>query len=234
MSRLASLRFFSDLLGEYYEAMTANWKILMVTVIKEWAEVFNPGFWALLTGIPGLINRALNASFRTLDALEEYAQDLGLIPFRILGRLLDADLPLPKELSNRIVRMDLGIKWVLLQIYEGGIKILDGDLPAEIDIYKKFAKIQKAMELSKNWDLFDSIKVIKFAAIGAAMKIIYRMLQTGLGLSLILLSGLLYAQIWVKKSMQAQILKYALPQNNPRMRVTKTAIIRIPKTGSHS
>ena len=229
MSRLAAENFFRKLLSDWWEEMGDAWKVNSTRVLSAWVDVYNPSFWSLLTGPVGLVNRAISATIETIDAGQEYAQDIALVPFRVVGKLLKRDLPLPKELSTRVVKLDDGVKWVLTGFYEAGVAVLDGDLPAHLDIYKRADTFRKVMEASRAFDLSKVFTALKASLISMIILAIFRIIQTGIGLSLILMTGVFVAQIWLKDSRRMMIQKYALPQNNLRERDTKTGRFRIQK-----
>jgi len=215
---------FKEVFDAYIVQSGKAWRTFFKDFTQIWSDVFDQSFLSLLFG--GAVRGTVLGLILTAEALQELGQDLSLVPIRVLTATAVRHVPLPSEVSNRVIRMDVAVRGIIGLMFKAGIQIIDGDMPVELDVALKIAKAGELAQLRREFSIAAALSLAKKTIVTAVVLGAIGFFKWMLGLSVILTGAVVYIAMWTVKG-RARVLALALPQSNARETVTGSVRRRI-------
>lgn len=98
-------------------------------------EIWEFRWWQIAFPIlfGGLIGKKL---LETVEALQEFAEDMRLVPSRVAVEIADDLIPVPDEWKTRVLTADQALRFLVREATTFAVDIVDLDLPTEVDFAK--------------------------------------------------------------------------------------------------
>ena len=213
MSSNSYLQFLEDLLGFWLEESDQ----VLENYLEELSVAFDKAtefsFWLILPTQTAA--RIIGLFIDILDSTQELMQDMGLVGLRVIERLIEEYMPLPRKMGQKVIKLDDAVRLVLKQIYGAAINVMDGDLPAEVDVALTSKKIVAGLELKRQWDLSKALQALKGSVLAWAVIGFGNLIKMTIAWTLIVLTGAIY--VWAWRDGQKILSKQALPQDSQRV-----------------
>lgn len=210
---------------------------LAESLAETWEDALSP-FWWITTvvnpakSIPGEIALRLIQSW---DAVEEYGQDMGLIPARVLKTVVSQYVIRPPDgWDHRVMKASDAYRWAWSLFAESAIELVDADLPKEVDVLKRTAAIGPAgqvLTLVKAGQMVEALgtarTLLRKTLVGFAASAGARALSYAGGITIIILAERFRTRMEGKEG-SATLAQYALRQDKDRRYVFSKTRKRFP------
>lgn len=179
-------------------------------------EIWGTGFWEIFVPIVGTTNLA-HKLIATLDAFQEFQQDLTLVPGRIAVDVVDDLIPVPKAWSNRVFRGDQALRFFVREALDFAVDIQDMDLPAEVDVAKRIDQLAFVQRMKQRFNFDELVTKAKGGLIFSAVIIAGTIAKHVMALGVVIWAGVMVFRAHQADFTDAVLKERALPQDSERV-----------------